>query len=309
MRNDVARAIRNCRVCTSFKVPQTVPVDKMVSHPKASRPFAMICIDTMGIFPKSKQGNCHLLVVTDYLSKFTLLFPLRNATGRSICQKLERDVFLLFGVPRTIICDNGSAFRSHEFRNLADWYQTSLKFTASYNPRANPTERVNRVIKTMMAMYILDTNRTRDEQLFEICCALRTSTHKSTGLTPYFIKFGRNIIWSGEDYSQKDLLGIEDGTQVSSATRNDHFRAMFRDVKKRLEAATQKCCHQYNPRRRHVEYLLNQAVWRKNYVFSDAGKYFTRMLAPKYVGPFFVKRRISPWTYELRDEKGNSKGV
>lgn len=309
MRNDVARSIRRCRVCASFKVPQTIAVDKMISHPKVSRPFEMICLDTMGVFPRSKQGNCHLLVVTDYLSKFTLLFPLRNATGKSIGQKLEKDVFLLFGVPRTIICDNGSAFRSREFQNLVDRYGSSLKFTAHYNPRANPTERVNRVLKTMIAMYVSDNHRTWDEHLSEIGCAIRTSTHETTGLTPYFVNFGRNMILSGEDYVKQDLLGVEDGTQVGAATRNEQFRAMFADVKERLEIANQKSCDRYNLRRRHVEYFPNQIVWRKNYVLSDAAKYFTRKLAPKYIGPFFIKKRISPWTYELRDEKGNSKGV
>ena len=47
----------------------------------------------------------------------------------------------------------------------------------------------------------------------------------------------------------------------------------------------------------------------KNYVLSDAAKYFTRKLAPSYVGPFYIHKRLSPWTYELRDAEGNSKGV
>lgn len=269
----------------------------------------MICLDTMGVLPKSKRGNCHLLVITDYLSKFTLLFPLRTATSRNICQKLEHDVFLVFGVPKVMICDNGAAFRSREFSNLAQRYKTNIKFTANYNPRANPTERVNRVIKTMMAMYVSDNHRTWDERLPEIGCALRTATHETTGLTPYFINFGRNMILSGDDYDQKDFLGVDDGTQLGSASRNEHFRSMFRDVKDRLEVANQKSCDRYNLRRRHVEYLPNQLVWRKNYVLSDAAKFYTKKLAPKYVGPFYIKKRISPWTYELRDAAGNSKGV
>lgn len=309
MRSDVARVINRCQVCAQYKTPQTTPTDKMVSHPKASRPFETICLDTMGVFPKSKQGNCHLFVVTDYLSKFTLLFPLRNATSLNICRKLEKEVFLLFGVPRTIICDNGAAFRGKEFIKLAEKYKSKIKFTAHYNPRANPTERVNRVIKTMMAMYVSDNHRTWDEHLAEIGCALRTSTHETTGLTPYFINFGRNMVLSGEDYSFKEALGCEDGTQEGATSRNNHFRAMFQDVKDRLELANEKSCDRYNLRRRHVEFLPNQVVWRRNYVLSDASKYFTKKLAPKYIGPFFIKKKISPWTYELRDDLGNPKGV
>lgn len=309
MRSDVANVIRRCKICAQYKVSQAPPVDKMVSHPVASRPFEMLCVDTMGVFPRSKHGNRHLLVVTDYLTKFTLMFPLRTATSASVSSKMEKEVFLMFGVPRVVICDNGAAFRGKEFQKLLGKFKTKVKFTAHYNPRANPTERVNRVIKTMMAMYISDDHRAWDERLAEIGCALRTSTHEVTGLTPYFMNFGRNMILSGEDYAHKDLLGLEDGTQVGSCSRNEHFRAMYADIKDRLEIAGQKGGDRYNLRRRHVEYLPNQAVWRRNYTLSDAAMYYTKKLAPKYIGPFFIKKKISPWTYELRDEAGNSRGV
>lgn len=128
-------------------------------------------------------------------------------------------------------------------------------------------------------------------------------------MTPYFVNFGRNMLLSGDDYVHEQMVFIEDGTQVGAVSRNEHFRAMFTDIKERLEIATEKACDRYNLRRRHIEYLPNQLVWRKNYVISDATKYFSKKLAPKYVGPFYIKKRISPWTYELRDVEGNSKGI
>lgn len=154
MRCDVARFVRRCKVCAAHKVPHGLPVDKMASHPKVERPWEMICTDLMGPFPRSKQGNCYLLVVTDYLSKFTLMWPLRAATAIAISRKIENEVFLMFGVPRTIICDNGVQYRSKEFMRLAAKYKCNIKFSALYNPRANPTERVNRVIKTMISIYV-----------------------------------------------------------------------------------------------------------------------------------------------------------
>ncbi|KAG5888183.1 hypothetical protein JTB14_016399 [Gonioctena quinquepunctata] len=84
------------------------------------------------------------------------------------------------------------------------------------------------------------------------------------------------MVLSGADYGRDDLREIEDGTQTGEGVVT---RSIFKSM-----------------------------VWKRNYVLSGASKYFTRKLAPKYVGPYYIKKRLSPWTYELRDVDGNSKG-
>lgn len=71
--------------------------------------------DLIGPLPKSKRGNAFILVVSDYLSKFTLLFPLRKSSTETVIRHLENYVFMLFGIPRTLLCDNGPQFRSSKF--------------------------------------------------------------------------------------------------------------------------------------------------------------------------------------------------
>nr|CAI5819985.1 unnamed protein product [Callosobruchus analis] len=266
MRSDVAEYVRRCNVCASHKVSQERPTDKMVSHPKPSRPWETITTDLVGPLPRSKHGNAFILVVTDYLSKFTLLFPLRKASSDAVVKKLEEEVFLVFGVPKTIICDNGPQYTARQFSNLARSYQCRIKFTATYHPRANPTERSNRTLKTMLAMYVSDNHRIWDENIHKIGCALRTSTHEVTKLTPYFVNFGRNMMLSGADYSQISS-DSEDGTAMGDKSRNEAFRSMFNDVRRRLEIANQKNCDRYNLRCRQIEYFPNQLVWKRNYVF------------------------------------------
>ncbi|KAG5886535.1 hypothetical protein JTB14_002032 [Gonioctena quinquepunctata] len=309
MRQDIANFVKKCNVCTTHKVSQEGPVDKMVSHPKVERPWEMVSTDLMGPLPRSKHGNTFILVVTDYLSKFSLLFPLKRATSETVIRKLEDEVFLLFGVPRLLLCDNGPQYRSKQFLQFAERYQCRIKFSANYHPRANPTERVNRVIKTMLSMYVSENHRIWDEHIHEIACAIRTSRHETTKLTPYFVNFGRNMALSGDDYAESKLFECEEETQGVESSRNEKFRHMFLDVRKRLERAGEKSCERYNLRRRHVEYLPNQLVWKKNYVLSNASKYFSQKLAPRYVGPFLIYKKISPWMYELRDQAGNPKGV
>lgn len=274
MRGDVTKFVRRCKICATHKSSTDKPSDKMVPHPKPSRPWEMISTDLMGPLPRTKRGNTFILVVSDYLSKFTLLFPLRKATADAVVKKIENEVFLVYGVARMIMCDNGPQYRSKEFSQLARKYHVQIKFNANYHPRANPAE--HRTLKTMLSMYASDNHRLWDENLEKIACALRTSKHEITKLTPYFVNFERNMILSGEDYSYPDLLRKEDGSQTAGQSRNENFKQMFSDVRKRLEVAGRKCCDHYNLRRRHIEYLPDQLVWKINFVLSDAAAYFSK---------------------------------
>lgn len=308
MRSDIARFVRRCVVCLQHKAETGLPKAKMVSHSKPHRPWEVVSTDLIGPLPRSKGGNVFLLVVTDYLTKFVLLQPLRRATSQAVARFMENHVFLLFGVPSTVLCDNGPQYRGSDFRKLAETYKVRLKYNANYHPRANPTERTNRTLKTMLSMYLSDNHRDWDVNLDKVGCAIRTSTHDTTQLNPYFVNFGRRMILRGDDY-KKDIPQIDPNPESSVQQRTAVMDKMFDDVRRRLEAAGKKSVDRYNLRCRHVEYLPNQLVYRKNYSLSNASKFYSRKLAPDYLGPFRIHKRLSPWTYELHDEFGNSKGI
>ncbi|KAJ8968241.1 hypothetical protein NQ314_002388 [Rhamnusium bicolor] len=248
MRYDIANYIRKCNVCTAHKPSNKSPADMMVSHLKVDRPWEMISTDIMGPLPRSKKGNSFILVVTDYLSKFALVFALRTASTENIIRKIREEVFLIFGVARKVICDNGPQFRSKKFADFAGEFKFDCKYNANYHARANPTERTNGTIKIMMSM---------------------------------------NMMLSGEDYSKDVILEVEDGNQTN--------------VRKRLEEAGKRSCARYNLRKRYEEFKPGQLVWKKNYTLSNAGNYYSAKLAPKYVGPYYINEKVSPWTYILRD--------
>lgn len=220
---------------------------------------------------------------------------------------MEKEVFLLFGVPATILCDNGPQYRGKPFLKLAEKYRARLQFNANYHPRANPTERVNRTLKTMLRVYVTENHREWDVNIDQIACALRTSCHETTRLVPYFVNFGRRMVLSGEDY-QKNVPEVDESEEVA-VQRSQMMKVVFEDVRRRLEAAGRKSVERYNLRCRHVEYVPDQLIYRKNHVLSDAARYFTKKLAPEYIGPFKISKRISPWTYELKDANGKPAGV
>ncbi|KAG6438878.1 hypothetical protein O3G_MSEX000297, partial [Manduca sexta] len=191
MIKDVKRYVNNCELCAKHKVSQDNPFGQMGKHREVSVPWQIISLDLMGPFPKSKKGNTMLLVITCWFSKFVLLFPLRAAKADKIAEILENQI-LLFGAPQAIISDNGKQFTSNIFKEVAAKYNCKLWFTPNYHPQSNPTERVNRVIGTMISTYITHKKHNEwDVHLGEIGHAIRTAIHDSTGFTPSYLFFGR----------------------------------------------------------------------------------------------------------------------
>lgn len=311
MKSDVSNYIKKCQTCLQVKVEQKSPAGLNTGTTSSlSKPWEGISCDLMGPFPRSTNGFCYIFVVADIFSKFVLIFSLRKATSTSVIQHLRDDVFLMFGTPKFIICDNGMQFKSKDFVNMVRSYNTKILYTPHYHPQSNPTERVNRVIKTMLCCYVGDNHRTWDKELQQIACAIRTAKHESTQLTPCFINFGREMSIFGSNPEE-----IDETTEISLnrtenlQKRGESFKNLYEDVKKRLSTAYEKHKHYYNLRRRPLELHKNQLVWRKNYVLSDASKYFTAKLAPKYIGPFKVHAKVFGGAYEIVDMDGKPKGT
>lgn len=127
--------------------------------------------------------------------------------------------------------------------------------------------------------------------------AIGTSGHKATGLTPFFVNFSREQKLDGLDYRTDNVA--EDGIEKVPIERDRiRFDRVFNRYKK-----------WYNLRKWNETYNVGSRVLNKNYVLSDASRLFSAKLVPKFVGPCYVRKKVSPWTFILQDEQGVYKGM
>ncbi|KAK4871937.1 hypothetical protein RN001_016061 [Aquatica leii] len=87
------------------------------------------------------------------------------------------------------------------------------------------------------------------------------------------------------------------------------FQKMYDSIKTKLQQAYVHNKAAYDLRRRSVHFDVGEFVWKRNKVISDASKHFSAKLAPMFIGPYRVKKKIGFWTYELEDDNGHSAGV
>src|SRR6185295_15992750 len=89
------------------------------------------------INPPSSKGHRFVLVATDYFTKWTKAFHLKNMTHREVIEFITEHIIHIFGIPQTFTTDQGSSFISKEVRDFAKSYKIKLLNSSPYYAHAN----------------------------------------------------------------------------------------------------------------------------------------------------------------------------
>lgn len=261
-------------------------------------------MDFLGPYPRSKHGNVWLLVVTDFFSKFVMVQCMKSATAAGVCAFTEGNIFTLFGAPSICITDNAKVFHSNQFKKLLDRYGVTHWNLSVYHPSPNPTERVNRVIVTAIrcALNKQKDHKHWDESVHQIAQAIRTAVHDSTGFTPYFLNFGRNMVSSGREYEH--LRNLTNPDQDTGFPLHDDQKKLFELVRENLLKAYQRYATPYNLRanRKHT-FKPGEIVFKKNVNLSDKSKHYVGKFGQKFT-KVRVREALGTNTYVLEDLNG-----
>ena len=158
MRQEAANFVRNCSICQQCKVQQTTPAGLM-GRRRAVSPWQIVAGDIMGPLPRSPRGHEYLLVFMDLFSRWIECAPIRKANAQTIRKKLNERVFLRFGLPETFHTDNGTEFKNRMLDKFLEERGVAHTTIPPYHAQANPVERVNRTMKTMIMSYLEDNHR------------------------------------------------------------------------------------------------------------------------------------------------------
>lgn len=309
MHRDVTRFVTACPVCLQYK-PQNHQVLGEMGRPKqCSRPFQFLSMDLVGPLPVTRKQHTYLLVITCCFSKFCHIFPLKKAVASPINKIIEEQIFLVHGVPQTILMDNGQQFLSHETTKLFQKYKIpNVYYTPKYTPQVNTVERYNKTIITCLSMFVEDDHRSWDTFIPSIQFAINNSVNESTGYTPSFLVFGRELVTCGSHYTDTDTdKEIVFLPRDAYAENLGTLSQIFDKVQKTLYQAHVKNANQYNLRRKFYEFNVGDTVYKRTQFLSDKDKYFSKKLAPKYIKCKIVEKR-SPLVYILEDKNGKNLG-
>ena len=186
MDNDTEQVCKSCHGCQV--VGEFCPPEPMQRVEPPSGPWQDVAIDVLG--PLSSGEN--LLVVVDYYSRFFEVVIMRSTTSQKIIEVLT-PIFVRYGYPFSLKSDNAPQFVSEEFEDFLNKHDIEHRKSPPLWPQANgEVERQNRTLLKSLKVAEVDGKRWQDE-LNEFLLAYRTTPHSSTGATPAYLMFGREL--------------------------------------------------------------------------------------------------------------------
>ncbi|XP_047253766.1 uncharacterized protein K02A2.6-like [Capsicum annuum] len=142
-------------------------------------------------------GVRELLVIGD--SDLLIHQWVEAASYRAVTKKVVADFFrnsliFQFGVPESIITDNGANLNSHLMNEICDQFKIVHRNSTAYRPQMNgAVEDANKNIKKIFRRMI-ENDRLWHEILPYALLGYRTVVRTSTGATPYLVVYGNKAV-------------------------------------------------------------------------------------------------------------------
>ena len=138
--------VRRCLGCQKFANKPHAPASELKTIPLAW-PFAQWGLDMVGPLRKSSPGgHTHLLVAVDKFTKWIEAVPITSLTA-STAVNFMRSIIFRFGVPNSIIIDNGTNFTAEEFKDFCADQGIKLNYASVAHPQSNgQVEKANGLV-------------------------------------------------------------------------------------------------------------------------------------------------------------------
>lgn len=297
IRKDTIHWIKSCKICAKLKKPNQMTFGELQSIPVGD-PWDLIGMDILGPLPESKNKKKYILVVCDYLTKWTEAFALPNQKSETIAKILIEEIFCRHGVPNKIMTDRGNAFLSDLMKEIWKIFEVKKINTSAYHPQTDGlVERFNRTLAKMLAAYVEKNQKDWDEHLPYVLFAYRTAEQSSTKEEPFFLMYGRR--------SRYPL-------QISYTPHNETVRQMKKNLEEAWELAREEIQKSQQNQKRNHDKRTNPQIYSLGdkvmiYV-PERKKGIASKLASRWIGPMEIVKSYGNNHYLVRDlEKGTKR--
>ena len=262
-KKDVERWCKRCKVCEAVNSsldPKRAPLTQKPVYKRMDR----LALDIVGPVEISPKGNSYILVVCDYVSKYTEAYPMPDITAQTVCDVLCSEWICRFGCPVTLHSDQGKCFESQLFRQMCELFDIHKTRTSRYRPNSDgQTERQNRTIIKMLRCLAQESPKSWEDHLPYVMMAYRATNHSSTNASPNLLTFGE------ENRLPVDLLYAECTLeqdiplcpQVYIEWLRKSTKQAYQDSQKHLKASAERQKRNYDRNTYLREFKVGEWVW------------------------------------------------
>ena len=298
MLEDVTLYVRSCATCLQFK---SAPAPQHPARSMALMPglFHTVSVDLVLGLPPSPPDAAEpyvgIFVITEFLTKFAVAYPIRSKNAAEIAPLLFRYIST-FGAPQVILSDRGSEFVNKVVDTMCTGLGVERRVTSPYHPRSNgAVERTNAILVKLLEIYAHKSPKDWPQFLDYCLLAYRTKTHASHGFTPFELVFGR-----GYNPLSQSYLGTpppETGGALALYQRTCEIRRLVEQDLVQARTALERS--QASQRQRqdsvHATQIVPQALSIGDVVYTRNVNHIKRKLSgPPFLGPYKVHAVNTP---------------
>ena len=305
MKKDIDDVVKHCPTCAQGKARQPTRQGAPGSLPKARGPNALLAMDHIGPFPKSKRGNTHVLVVEDLFTRWCTAIPVPDTGAETTVDALISQVVAVSGIPDAILSDNGSGFTANFTRRWSERFHMQQKFSSPLHPQGNgAVERLNGTLKRSLTCLALALKADWEENLPMVVYAYNCTEHAATGETPFFLRYGRDAV-----LPSADLLKGPESRRREELDMVARFRKLYEAwdmARKKTLIAAERSRDRLSLWRSDVTFEIGDFVW----CYTPAGSAQTDEASDvhvKWSGPYVITAKgASNLTYVIDKPSGPS---
>jgi hypothetical protein len=166
-----------------------------------------------------------MLVAIDKFTKWVRAAPVTTQDSTATINFIKSIVFR-FGVPHSIITDNGTNFTSKEFKNYCESLGIKLKFAFVAHQKSNgQVKKANGLIcngiKKRLLAPLEKARHAWVDELPSVLWSLRTTPNAATQETPFFLVHGTEAVLPVEITHEAPRIAAYDEAASTEALQDD----------------------------------------------------------------------------------------
>ncbi|GAU10392.1 hypothetical protein TSUD_417700, partial [Trifolium subterraneum] len=295
MKTEIAEFVSRCIVCQQVKIEHQKPAGPLQPLEIPEWKWEQITMDFVSGLPRNQKGEDSIWVIVDRLTKSAHFIAVKSTYKASRCAEIFlEEIVKLHGVPLSIVSDRDPTFTSHFWRAFQKAMGTRLRMSTSNHPQTNgQSERTIQTLEDMLRACVLEDGGNWSKHLHLIEFAYNNSYHASIGMAPYEALYGRKcrtpLCWT--EVGDKGVLGPD---IIQETTLK------IKSVKEHVRVAQSRQKSYADHRRRPIEFDEGDHVFlRVTPKLGLRGMFKTKKLAPRYIGPYQILKRVGPVAYQL----------
>ena len=146
-------------------------------------------------FPTVPAQKKLLLVATNYFSKWIEAEAFATIKDRDVTRFIWKDIICRFGIPRSIVSDNGPQFDSWVYWDFCQELRIRNLYSIPWYPQSNgQAEASNKTLLTALKKRLDSAKGKWVEQLPGVLWAYKTTARKPTSISPFALTYGMEAV-------------------------------------------------------------------------------------------------------------------